>query len=670
MNVNGYEINESNCSFKQEQQLIICFVGERKNNELFPVHYYMDNQTGRCSLIENEIAERPNRGIYASNYYTTDTRIDIQYDKVSKCLVFFLVAVEIEKHKIKEGDINLYKEINRFYVTKNKNIICKDNKTNEWKFIEKLTKISDLPFNPNEYRMLNERTKEKNGFEILLDTISNVFNKVVVTAGNKTIALTCMENVMEFLMYKEPKPRKGPLQNKIDEYCSVKLPPFVPTKKELKNHLYANEGRLIRIKDDVLCIQMFSVMNDRKTYYEVYRMFVTTDGTTLTCKKNNFNQFVATTSALGGSHWRFSIDNYDEESVKNTKLAYYKDIINHIPDLLRGYAVWCFINYPIFEKLYKMGMSKTLNKIFNQGVDNPISLIEHHFDLNKDSLKSNGNIYSMIGLNKYQLNKYLEAIKNDKLLDMGFYRIFRSLREILNEQYADISSVDNETFDIIFDILQEGIIKNNNLEDALIKASNVYSAKTIINNIDTFKMLYIKDNNDRFGCYHRYFIDYMHMVKQMEATSLYKIKFASIEDVKTAHDNVTCLYNLKKNYYKIKEFEKATERVKKYAFKDDNYEIVIPSSPDDLVKEGNELRHCVRSYIDRVISGSTNILFLRKAQELDVPFFTIELSNSGTIEQIHGFANRNASTEPDMLYFIKNWSKKFKLHSENFNKIR
>ena len=42
------------------------------------------------------------------------------------------------------------------------------------------------------------------------------------------------------------------------------------------------------------------------------------------------------------------------------------------------------------------------------------------------------------------------------------------------------------------------------------------------------------------------------------------------------------------------------------------WEIVIPDSPKELVQEGNNLNHCVGSYVDNVVEGRTTILFLRE----------------------------------------------------------
>ena len=160
------------------------------------------------------------------------------------------------------------------------------------------------------------------------------------------------------------------------------------------------------------------------------------------------------------------------------------------------------------------------------------------------------------------------------------------------------------------------------------------------------------------------------MVKQMSAKSHFKAQFTCIEDIINKHDAVTIIYNAKKDEFQKEAFVKSVKKIAKYAYSDDNYSIVIPEVPEDLAKEGLELHHCVKSYISKVSNNITNILFLRKNNDINKPFFTIELSNDGYIEQIHGFGNRNVSSEPSIEYFIKNWMKAKKINASNYNKIR
>ena len=89
-----------------------------------------------------------------------------------------------------------------------------------------------------------------------------------------------------------------------------------------------------------------------------------------------------------------------------------------------------------------------------------------------------------------------------------------------------------------------------------------------------------------------------------------------------------------------------------------------------LSPEGLELHHCVKNYIDKVAKGMTNIVFIRKKSDKTKPFFTVEVSNDKTIEQVHGFGNRNANTEPGLEEFVKRWAGNKRLKVNAINKVR
>ena len=69
------------------------------------------------------------------------------------------------------------------------------------------------------------------------------------------------------------------------------------------------------------------------------------------------------------------------------------------------------------------------------------------------------------------------------------------------------------------------------------------------------------------------------------------------------------------------------------------YEIIAPRQVQDIKDEGVALHHCVASYVDRVIQGETNILFLRSKDEPSQSLVTLEVSD-GKVTQARGKYNR------------------------------
>ena len=72
-------------------------------------------------------------------------------------------------------------------------------------------------------------------------------------------------------------------------------------------------------------------------------------------------------------------------------------------------------------------------------------------------------------------------------------------------------------------------------------------------------------------------------------------------------------------------------------YKGKKYMVVAPKSSEDLKREGDNLNHCVASYIKRVIDGECLIYFLRR--EKDESLITFEVRYN-TIVQVRGLHNR------------------------------
>ena len=82
--------------------------------------------------------------------------------------------------------------------------------------------------------------------------------------------------------------------------------------------------------------------------------------------------------------------------------------------------------------------------------------------------------------------------------------------------------------------------------------------------------------------------------------------------------------------------------------------IVYPASLDDIVAEGNALHHCVGNYVDEVEAHKTMILFLRRCEDADKPYFTVEVQNKKVV-QVRGM--ENADMTPEVKRFMDRWER-------------
>lgn len=91
-------------------------------------------------------------------------------------------------------------------------------------------------------------------------------------------------------------------------------------------------------------------------------------------------------------------------------------------------------------------------------------------------------------------------------------------------------------------------------------------------------------------------------------------------------------------------------------------------SQTELNKESRLLNHCVRTYGDRVARGDCYIFFIRKVEEKDTPFYTLELDRAGEFRQCRG--NRNCGMTEEIKRFVNEFEEDFKKTLKIMNKER
>ena len=95
--------------------------------------------------------------------------------------------------------------------------------------------------------------------------------------------------------------------------------------------------------------------------------------------------------------------------------------------------------------------------------------------------------------------------------------------------------------------------------------------------------------------------------------------------------------------------------------------LVVPKDADEIKTEGAALHHCVGTYVERVAKGETNIFFIRKEEEPDVPFFTMEYKN-GQVVQCRG--SHNCGMPANVKSFVNEFQKKMNAYEKNLEEQR
>lgn len=128
--------------------------------------------------------------------------------------------------------------------------------------------------------------------------------------------------------------------------------------------------------------------------------------------------------------------------------------------------------------------------------------------------------------------------------------------------------------------------------------------------------------------------------------------------------------NLEDTKKAMEDIFKKNDGIDAFSIKGKGLILVVPKDASDIKHEGEVLHHCVGGYVDRVAKGETIILFVRKADEPDTPYFTMEYRDNHVI-QCRGLHNCGMPSE--VKAFVNVFEKKMQdavLNPENKDKHR
>ena len=127
------------------------------------------------------------------------------------------------------------------------------------------------------------------------------------------------------------------------------------------------------------------------------------------------------------------------------------------------------------------------------------------------------------------------------------------------------------------------------------------------------------------------------------------------KDLQKSHDRTAQRMKIKIDMKMRENFQKAYKRIKgQLDFELDGMKIVYPASLDEIITEGHALHHCVGGYVSKVAARKTMILFLRRCEAADKPFYTVEVLN-GEVAQVRGIGNCDAT--PEVNAFMSRWKR-------------
>lgn len=154
----------------------------------------------------------------------------------------------------------------------------------------------------------------------------------------------------------------------------------------------------------------------------------------------------------------------------------------------------------------------------------------------------------------------------------------------------------------------------------------------------------------------RTYRDYLRECEQLHF-DLHDREILFPKDLVAAHDRTMKQIAFEKNKADQEKFQKAVEKLEKFAWSEGEFFIRPAREQMELTAEGKALHHCVGGYIRDMAEGETAIFFLRKVSEPDKPFYTLELQKKRVI-QCRTEHNASYDRKPDVKNFVDMWMEK------------
>lgn len=279
--------------------------------------------------------------------------------------------------------------------------------------------------------------------------------------------------------------------------------------------------------------------------------------------------------------------------------------------------------YPFIEQLLKVGFYKMVQEF-----------LEDSRTQNTDLNAGCNSILGTLGINKYQYNM-LRKVGNPSLRDLEILRYkpdlkwdeFSSLRYIHDNGYVDM-------YKKYIDFMQY---------TTLYKLRKYISVQKISHSQDYFdyagwleKMGY--DMRNEFNLFPKNF------KKAHDEMSKQYMKFKD----KQAREDAKRFNRL------LKKLRNETAEVEAMNLNIEGLFIRLPNKLEELKNEGEVLHHCVGTYMEKVRKGETMIFFIRRKEEPEKPFYTLEWK--GRVIQCRG--SRNCDMTPEVKAFVQIFQEK------------
>lgn len=259
--------------------------------------------------------------------------------------------------------------------------------------------------------------------------------------------------------------------------------------------------------------------------------------------------------------------------------------------------------------------------------------------------------------------------------DMDILKIFHRLKGKGERDFDLAQSIDAATY---------GSLK---------KAYNLIARAKRYKTTPAFTMKYLEKVSETSGggCWHcpgitiqsalSLWLDYLDLAKK---AGLEKTVNPYPKDLKAEHDRMLEILEREKYRQSMEEKKKMAQRIRaeaekdaaeltkkyrkvrgiyaklkpKYEYGNDRYRIMVPEGIADIVFEGRMLQHCIARvdrYYERIQTHESYLFFLRKADDPDTPYYTLEVEPGATVRQKRTFNDQQNEDIKEATDFLREW---------------
>ena len=313
-----------------------------------------------------------------------------------------------------------------------------------------------------------------------------------------------------------------------------------------------------------------------------------------------------------------ALDDYLSKAARRNEYGVYKDpfVCEHY---LNAYG-----EFPYIEKLIKVGLYEIVN--------------EKMKGISKVELKDMPSVVDVLGLNRTQYHYFMGLTDPDS----------RALKIL--QTYADISE---KEFRLLYEM--SGRYENDSFRK--IYQMKRYATLHKLNRYFTEQEIkYIRDYEDYIGFLEKLGYD------MKNEFNLFPKDFQKAHDEKAReyvkHKDEIMQEERRRFDMILAELSSGNREIEALKLEMGGLFVRLPKALEELKQEGETLHHCVGTYIDRVAEGKTMIFFIRRAEEPDKPYYTLEWN--GHIVQCRGY--RNGEMTENVKAFTSEFDRKMRCY--------